>query len=204
MNHVKRKPADIFSFAETQHHLKHEVNRTLYNYYRGLLEVEGGIPARGQIDPIELSSILSNIVLFDVHRDGRVTFRLVGSDLRHRLGRDVVGMEYQILVQPERAESATRALTMVVDVPQGFRVDLFHRYPQGFSVPVEAVAFPLKSETKEYRGHVILCDGELERDDPRAVEVSATEIEFAAALKRDMIDLGFGYDDDFYDLVVDL
>lgn len=54
----------------------------------------GGLamPARADIDPAEMKTLLPHIMLFDVQQEPRdFRYRLIGTEVRHHLARDLTG-----------------------------------------------------------------------------------------------------------------
>lgn len=71
--------------------IKHSKLLRLYDYWR-CKRKEGRLPARRDIDPLEFSFALGNIMLIDVRR-GPLTFRvrLHGSEMIRRVGYEMTG-----------------------------------------------------------------------------------------------------------------
>ncbi|WP_300301365.1 PAS domain-containing protein [Ferrovibrio sp.] len=63
-----------------------------------------GLPDRSAFDPIALRRYLGNLVIADIerndHTDVRYRYRLVGTDLAERSGRDVTGRYFDELYDP--------------------------------------------------------------------------------------------------------
>jgi hypothetical protein len=65
----------------------------LFDYWRSK-RPDGRLPARKDIDPMEIPDLLSGLILIDVVRDGkarRYRFRLVGTEFVNAVGEDVTG-----------------------------------------------------------------------------------------------------------------
>ncbi|MDJ0948683.1 MAG: PAS domain-containing protein [Alphaproteobacteria bacterium] len=72
----------------------HPGARELYAYWAAK-KPKDGLPSRKQVDPIDISKLLPRIFLADVVWDAgkpRIRFRLVGSTLVERFGRDISGL----------------------------------------------------------------------------------------------------------------
>ena len=68
-------------------------HRALFDYWRSKFP-EQGLPGRRHIDPIEIPELLSKLYLVDVVRPGdnpRFRYRLLGTDITERAGRDMTG-----------------------------------------------------------------------------------------------------------------
>ncbi|RDD62370.1 PAS domain-containing protein [Ferruginivarius sediminum] len=77
--------------------LHHSLHRAAYAYWRSKA-AEGRLPGRRDIDPVEIPEMLPWISLSDVIRDGedvRFRFRLVGTGIVERCGRDVTGKTFE-------------------------------------------------------------------------------------------------------------
>jgi hypothetical protein len=55
--------------------------------------VEGRLPSRTHIDPLEMRQFLSKILLIDVNGDGGFTYRLCGSSIVDGNGKDLTGRQ---------------------------------------------------------------------------------------------------------------
>lgn len=89
----------------------------LYAYWKSKRRA-GGLPARGDIDPADLTFLLGNIVLLEVVREAsrlRFRYRLTGSVLTGRAGFDPIDTFLDEHPEPTFREMATRTMTTVVD-----------------------------------------------------------------------------------------
>jgi len=65
--------------------------RRVYSYWRARV-VDGRLPSRRDIDPLELPYVMGNVILVDVERTPlRFRYRLAGSNITHRMGFDPTG-----------------------------------------------------------------------------------------------------------------
>jgi len=65
--------------------------RKLYEWWHAR-QVGGKLPSRQQIDPFDLKFLLGNLMIIDVTYDPlRFHFRLIGTNLACRMGRDWTG-----------------------------------------------------------------------------------------------------------------
>jgi len=79
---------------------------------------EGRLPARRDIDPIEIRALLPQVLLLEVLRTEtglRFRFRLAGTAFTHLVGRDVTGLCLDELGEPERVAPVHSALAAVVE-----------------------------------------------------------------------------------------
>ena len=63
------------------------------------------VPARSDIDPVEIPALLPNIQLIEVVSDGSFRYRLVGTALVDAFGRDYTGGYVGKLIDTRRAET---------------------------------------------------------------------------------------------------
>lgn len=101
-----RLPADAFEpeFAE------------LLRYWESKRQ-GGQLPARRDIDPLDLGRLLPHLLLFDVVRAGggvRFKFRVAGTAFSTMIGRDVTGLYLDELGPPDRVATVISGLTAMV------------------------------------------------------------------------------------------
>jgi hypothetical protein len=71
--------------------LRHPKLRALYDYW-DTCRAGRQMPARGDIDPLDIPRHLATLILADIEPDPlRVRFRVVGTELESRVGRTVTG-----------------------------------------------------------------------------------------------------------------
>jgi hypothetical protein len=74
--------------------IDHPGLRALYDYWDGCRQ-GGRLPGRQHIDPLHIPDLLPNLMLFDVAAPDDLRYRLVGTALVARLGRDPTGLPAQ-------------------------------------------------------------------------------------------------------------
>lgn len=103
-------------------------------------------PARSDLDPLDMKSLLGNIVLTEVHRDPlRFLYRLHGTLLVQRDGYDMTGKWLSDHPEPEYRERIRESLTRMVESrgPVLVRRDaMIDGRPRSY----EAVILPLASD----------------------------------------------------------
>lgn len=98
--------------------------RFLHDYWlrkRG----ERRMPARADIDPLELKPVLGRLLLLDVQRaplDFR--YRLAGTKTYHIFGHDLTGLSVRDVRPPEWSEAIWRSLTQLVETGEPQYVEL--------------------------------------------------------------------------------
>jgi hypothetical protein len=197
---VTRRPHSRVALADSMPLCKTGACRDLAAAYHKLLRSEGGkLPPKGRLDVTELARAVPHLLLCAIIRPDKCIYRVAGEEVRTRIGRNPVGLNYYDLVPPERRAHAMRAMNMVIDVPCGWRVEIEQSYSSGIGRLVEAVAFPLASAQADVDGFVLLADCEIGpsgRGSTAGVTLLGTDV-----IRRDLIDIGFGVDESFEDLV---
>ena len=89
---LKRKNilADVVYDPEPQT-IEHTGLRALYDYWDGRRS-GGGLPGRQDLDPLDIPALLPHLMLIDVVAPESLRFRLVGTALVGRWGRDTTGL----------------------------------------------------------------------------------------------------------------
>ena len=141
---------DLDAFAGR---LEHAAHRRLFEYWCSKAQ-PGRLPGRQAIDPIEIADLLPRIGLLDVVRDPEGTmfrYRLLGTGITARAGRDVTGKRFDELYDGPYLE---RQLTLYREIAD-----------QG--IPFESKAtFPLERDYIRYDRLVLPL-----ASDGRAVDV---------------------------------
>jgi hypothetical protein len=177
-----------------------EASRQLAEAYAALLAAAGGrLPPKSRLDVTQLARAVPHLVLCAVTRPDRCIYRLAGEDVKGRIGRNPVGLNYYDFVAPERRAHAMRAINMLIDVPCAFRAEIEQTYSDDFVRLVEAVAFPLESEQPDVDGFVLFAESAL-GPDQRTAGRGALLVR-SNVIRRDLIDIGFGVNETFEDLV---
>ena len=89
---------DLDAFAGR---LVHAAHKQLFEYWRSKAQ-PGRLPARKDIDPVDIADLLPRIGMLDVLRDGAGTmfrYRLLGTGITARAGRDVTGKRFDELYE---------------------------------------------------------------------------------------------------------
>ncbi len=69
------------------------------------IEGRGALPARADFTPPEMRDFLSDLYMVDVARGGRFRFRLIGTAITQRTGRDVTGKYFDQVYAPDALEN---------------------------------------------------------------------------------------------------
>ena len=76
--------------------ISHPMLRRVYAYWQAKAAVRGALPARADIDPVDLAAVLPAVSLIEVRRDkeggmGRLRYRVMGGLHVEIMGRDATG-----------------------------------------------------------------------------------------------------------------
>jgi hypothetical protein len=117
----------------------------LFEYWRSKLGARG-MPARADIDPLELGFIIGNVILVDVTAGEPLRFRirLHGTNLTERAGYELTGKLLDELPQPEFRELARLSFSKVAQTGEPLRVRR-DRMLDGRSRRYETIILPLSS-----------------------------------------------------------
>lgn len=173
--------------------------RVAQAYLKLLNEAKGTIPAKNGVDLTGFATAMADMALTAVSKPDRCIYRLAGERLQRRIGLSLIGRNYYDFVPEVRREQAIRAMNMVVDVPCGFRAEIRQDYSDGSVRMVEAVGFPLTSDEPGIDGFILFGDRQIEFDATGGAGDSSWL--GANVIRRDLLDLGFGVDEQFEDLV---
>ena len=97
--------------------LRHDDQRALYDYWRAR-QRSGRLPARADIDPADLRRLLPRLALIDVLREGHdlaFRYRLTGTEIVNRAGRDPTGKRFEELYRGDYLQTANATYRQVVD-----------------------------------------------------------------------------------------
>jgi hypothetical protein len=122
------------------------------------LPKEGLVPRRECFDPMLLPRILPVVTLFERTGEDNWRFRLGGSEIDRRWGRNVTGLDYKTLVEPELAPIILREFTHIVTTPCGSWSVLRVAFASGRWTEIEILRFPMRA--KDGSVSLILCTAE--------------------------------------------
>jgi hypothetical protein len=195
-----RRPGYFGSIAKALPNFTTRNCKLLATGYANLIERgDGGIPPKNGLDMTDFAPAMSNVALTAVTLGSTCVFRIAGEALRRRFGQNLVGVDYYGLVDPSRRDHAMRSMELVVSTPCGFRTELLQRYDNGEEHVAEACAFPLRSDEPGIDGFAFFADQQL--DQPKVSSAIRPRIIESIVTRRDFIDLGFGIDTSYEDLV---
>lgn len=120
--------------------------RRLYEYWsqrRG----DRRWPARADLDPVDMSFVLGNVILVEVLPDApsRYRIRLHGSTLAHRVGYDLTGKMLDDMPVPEFRDLSRRSFDKVVGTGEPLHV-VNNRMVDDRMQSYESILMPLSSD----------------------------------------------------------
>jgi hypothetical protein len=174
--------------------------RTLAAGYLNMLETSPGrIPHKNDLDLASFAAIMPHLALVAISKPDRCTYRVAGERLKERVGLNLAGRNYYDFVQPERRQIAAGAMHMVIDTPCAFRAEIRQTYTGDTTLMIEASGFPLLSSETGVDGFILFADQGIDKLDELLTPHPI--LQGASLRRRDLIDLGFGIDDAFEDLI---
>lgn len=196
----EKKPGYIASIEEAESLCATESAKKMAAVYARLFRGSGNrVPAFRDLELRDVARAAPHMALCSVGFGTHCTIRFFGEELKRRVGINPVGRNFFDFVHPDRADSIRQVMEMLVRYPCGYLANVRQEYMSGRIIIVETLALPLLRSRGPDDGQVVLCDtpigtagATLERD---RVLLSADVV------NRDLIDLGFGVDEDFRDLV---
>lgn len=126
--------------------IKHPRLRRLYEYWaekRG----ERALPARADLDPLDMTFVIGNLILVDVLPGEPLGFRirLHGTNLAERIRFDLTGKMLEALPQPEFRELTRQTFTKVAITGKPMRVER-DRLIDDRALRYETIILPLSSD----------------------------------------------------------
>lgn len=198
---VRMKPAAVYPLEEAEPRCRSEASRRLARAYLAWREAAvGSVPRKNGLDLSRLGPVMEHMVLSAVTKPDKCVYRLAGEEMKARIGMNPVGRNYYDFVPPERLEQARRAMHMVIETPCGFRAEIDQRYSDGRSRRIECLGLPLVSDEAGVDGFILFSDCEIGRATPGLKQGMLLG---AQVVRRELIDIGFGVDETFEDVVAE-
>lgn len=200
MKWISRKPEFVGGLDQVAARCKTDSARHLAHAYKSYFDANGGRPPKfTDLDIADFIPSVPTIAVCSVIKNTSCQFRIIGEDLRQRMGFPVTRVNYYDYVPADRVASVRRIMEMVVRKPCGFRADLEQVYTSGQTMHAEAIALPLAPARDGEDGQILFSDQTTEDLGYGAKEKHT--LLGANLLKRDLVDLGFGVDSRYEDLV---
>jgi hypothetical protein len=109
---------DRLEYSRLPDELRHPNLLLLYRHWQSV-RGDRPMPSRADLDPLSLPQLLGNLILVDVLRDPtrslRFRYRLIGTRLTERVGRDMTGRHFDEVPEPAYRERLLAWHTGVVN-----------------------------------------------------------------------------------------
>lgn len=199
---TRKKPGYIGALEDAEERCETTSGKDMVRAYAALLKAKGNRPPHFKDFEIgEIKQAVPYIALCSIKIGVHCTIRFFGEELRRRADTNPIGRNLLDFIHPDRADSVQRMMEMIVRQPCGYLANVKQQFLNGTTIVVETVAFPLSPSRIDEDGQVIMTDTPIKFDgiayDREKVLLSADVV------RRDLIDLGYGVDETFYDLVSD-
>jgi len=125
--------------------------RAFYDYWQKIHPAGGGLPARRDLDPIDIPELLPNIWMIDVKRDPtlRFRFRLIGTEIVKFTGRDMTGFWLdQVYPDYEHSEAFRNHKAVAESGRPGYRKSGVLSNPTRHHIEAERLYLPLADDGK--------------------------------------------------------
>lgn len=137
-----------------EYQLSHPMLRQIFAYWQGKAAGRGALPARGDIDPVDLAGALPAVSLIEVRRDnadgaGRLRYRVMGSLHVEIMGRDATGE----LIDFGSADGDAAAAAIATGRP--VHAERVFSPANGVALTFEALVCPLAADGRKV--DMLLC-----------------------------------------------
>ena len=123
-----------------------EVLKDLYRYWDGK-RAGRAMPARSDIDPLEIPQFLDSLLLFDVEADtGRFRARLAGTKIVDFYGADYTGEYLDEIEFGDRRDDILRAYRTCLETKRPSAQEHMFWNIRGFHFKVERILLPLSDD----------------------------------------------------------
>ena len=200
MEWIPKKPDIVRGLDQLLGRCRTVSGRQLITGYGKYLEANGNRPPKfTDLDIADFVVSVPNIALCSVIKDTSCEFRIIGEELRQRMGFPAARVNYYDYVPADRVASVKHVMETVVGIPCGFRADLEQVYSTGQTAQAEAVGLPLAPARDGEYGQILFSDQTT--DDLGFGPEKKQTLLGANLLQRDFVDLGYGTDMSHEDLV---
>ncbi|MCR9256181.1 MAG: hypothetical protein NXI16_08810 [Alphaproteobacteria bacterium] len=197
---TRQPPRSVVTLDRAETIVQTDAGRSLVAGYRRMLAAaHPSLPDRHALDLGDFIDAVPHLALCAIHMPDQCVYRIVGEELKARIGFNPTGQNYYDLVPVERRPFAQRSMNMVIETSCGFVAEIEQTYSDDRTKAIEAVALPLGGRAGDADGYILFADQEVRTGRPRETEERV--LLGANVVRRDLIDLGFGVDESFEDLV---
>ena len=114
-------------------------------YWKSLC-ADGQIPTSSMFDPIEVSTSMQNITLWEMDENDTIRCRLAGTSVVERMSIDITGAELSNIMGPKARHVLIADFRTMLRHPCGVWYALINRHPTGKIVIVDSLILPLNAE----------------------------------------------------------
>lgn len=100
---------------------------------------------RSDFDPMRLRKSLSGVSINEVFDDGRITFRLAGTEIVSSLGREVTGTDYLSLWREEVRGEVYQLFQTLLSYPCAIAAELKATKTSGAEIKNFSIGFPVRN-----------------------------------------------------------
>ena len=147
------------------------------------------IPHRSSFKPEDVPKLLPNLVIHEIISPDLIRLRLVGTAVERYYGQPVTGRNYLEFVEPDRRQSASRAIRLICEHPSGMLVHLRSATISGRVQTRESIAFPVRGRDNA-ANLVYFCSGNARERRTDGLPPDALKV--MEVMRRFYIDIGAG------------
>ena len=168
--------------------------KAFYDYWQSLPR-NGLVPESKDFLPEDIPELLPFITIYELVSEDFIRFRLAGTMIANRYGRDRTGQNYLDEVTPKRRKKASEAFWAVYNQPCGMRVIIDMKKKSGLALEVESLGLPMINSRDGYpllyyTNYMLVDQSKAHHD-----IIKRDWLELIAVTKRDFIDIGAGIPD---------
>jgi len=152
------------------------------------LPVKGCVPDRKSFDPMAIARILPVVSVIERIGSDEWRFRLVGTEIERRWGRNLSGCDVLDAVSPEAAKIMRREFTDIARWPCGSWSQRRVEFLSGRVGAVETLRLPLRASNGAI-SLILSCSGELAGTTPAGVDPPR---EIIMITEQEFFDIGAG------------
>ncbi|MBT6136092.1 MAG: PAS domain-containing protein [Rhodospirillaceae bacterium] len=151
------------------------------------------VPDRSDIDPTDIPSLLSNLLIYEYEGPYNLRIRLAGTSLVARHGREITGLNLMDMVPPENYEDASWLFQQIVTQPCGCLSHGHAKSLSGRRVHFEILFFPARNRQGKIDQIVAHSIG---KEPDRYYDTASERVAETKEFQRALIDIGAGVPDD--------
>ena len=156
---------------------------SIFETYWNSLRGDNRMPLKSDFDPVGVSSLMSQMSVFELRSNSHLHVRLIGSSLFEQGKASQTGINQFDIIDPAQKNMMSRVLDDLLIHPCMVGFSTLRTYRSGRQVHTQGNAFPFEDSNGEARFMIIVFD--IDRDELRLIDdddvltqVEYTEIEF--------------------------